>query len=255
MSTVLITGGSSGIGKELAFLFAQRNYNLYLLAKSEEKLKKVQTEILNKYKINCDIIKYDLRELKKIEKNFEDLEADVLVNCAGIGEISSMDNISIEKELDIFKLNTIAPVILTRIFIKKYLLKKEGTVINICSTAALYPNPYLGAYSASKVSLLYYSLALDREVNSKNKNIRILSICPGPTATNFFNESTKRKFSTYVKYEMKVRDTAGHIIKAFDKKKSFTVIGFRNKFFVRMIRFLPVTAQTKIVEKFLKKGV
>ena len=257
MSVVLITGAGSGIGKELAILFAEKNFDLFLLGKTAEKLKNVQKEILGKYKIKCNIIQYDLNNTDRLSELAENygMETDIIINCAGIGKIGDFKSLSKDEEIKMINVNFIAPMILSRLFVEKFIGKGVGTVINICSTASLYPNPYLNVYSASKVSLLYYSLSLDKEVSVKNKNMRVLSICPGPVNTNFFSESTRKKFAAYTKYEMSAYDTAKAIIKIFERKKRFSVIGFKNRVFSGLMRLLPISLQLKIVEKFLRKGV
>ena len=255
MSTVLITGAGSGIGKELANLFAERKYDLLLCGRTLEKLEDVQKEILSKYEINSTVIQYDLNNTENIEKIIGNYDADVLINCAGTGKIGDYESLSLEDEKRMINVNFVAPMILSKIFIKKFMVKKYGTIINVCSTASLYPNPYLNVYSASKVSLLYYSLALDKEISMKNNNIRVLSVCPGPVNTDFFKKDTREKFSSWKKYEMKVSKVAKAIMQAFDMKKRFTVIGFGNKIFSYIMRVLPISFQLKIVEKFLRKGV
>lgn len=254
MSVVLITGASSGIGKELVYSFAKRNYNLILLARSTQKLSEIKENVEKNFKIDCKIITYDLKNTENLERIIEENNFDILINCAGFGEMVNFDNLTLEKDIEMLNVNLISPIILTKLFLKKALERGEGTVINICSTAALYFHPYMTMYSTTKAGLLNYSLSLSEEIRFRNKNVHILSICPGPTATPFFEESTKQKFGAFKIWEMSVEDVGKEILKAFDKKKKFTIIGFRNKLLAKFTAMLPISLQLKAVAKHLRKG-
>lgn len=254
MSKVLITGASSGIGKELAYLFAKRKYNLILLARSTDKLKKIKEDIEKKYSVICEIITYDLSDIKNLDKIIKDYYFDVLINCAGFGEMINFDNLGLEKDLQMLNVNLTSPIILTKLFLEKALERNNGTVVNICSTAALYYHPYMAMYSATKVGLLNYSLSLSEEVKYRSKNVHLLSICPGPTNTDFFEETTKEKFGTFKAFEMSTESVAKEIMKVFDKKKRFAIIGLRNKILARFTAMLPINMQLKIVARHLRKG-
>ncbi len=255
MSTVLITGASSGIGKELSKLFALKKYNLILLARNIKKLEKLKKEIEAEFLVSVKIISYDLADTntKNLEKILEENFFEILVNCAGFGKITKFDNISLEKDLEMLNVNLISPFILTKLFLKKALQRDEGTVINICSTAGLYYHPYMATYSTTKMALLNYSLALSEEIKNRTKNISVLSICPGPTNTHFFSEETKEKFGKFRFWEMSAETVAKEIMKNFDKKKRFSVVGFRNKFLVKLLGLLPINIHLKCVEKSLRK--
>ena len=120
MSVVLITGAGSGIGKELAILFAEKNFDLFLLGKTAEKLKNVQKEILGKYKIKCNTIQYDLNNTDRLSELAENygMETDIIINCAGIGKIGDFESLSKDEEIKIINVNFIAPMILSRLLIK-----------------------------------------------------------------------------------------------------------------------------------------
>ena len=96
-------------------------------------------------------------------------------------------------------MNFISPLILTKKFSEKFLQKGQGIILNVCSTAALYQHPYMAVYSSAKSALLHYSLALDEELSYKNKNVRVLSVCPGPTVSNFFDKDIQEKIWKFSK--------------------------------------------------------
>ncbi|WP_022819685.1 SDR family NAD(P)-dependent oxidoreductase [Fusobacterium russii] len=254
MSVVLITGASSGIGKELAYSFAKRNYNLILLARSTQKLLEIKEDIEKNFNLDCKVIIYDLKNTENLEEIVEDNYFDILINCAGFGEMINFDSLTLEKDIEMLNVNLISPIILTKLFLKKALEKDKGTVINICSTAALYFHPYMAMYSTTKAGLLNYSLSLSEEIRFRTKNVHLLSICPGPTATPFFEEETKQKFGAFKIWEMSAPDVAKEILNTFDKKKKFTIIGFRNKVLAKFTAMLPIGLQLKIVAKHLRKG-
>lgn len=255
MPTVLITGASSGIGKELAREFALRKYNLILLARSTKKLEELKEEIENKNSVSVKIITYDLSDtnIKNLEKIVEENSFEILVNCAGFGEIIKFDEISLEKDLAMLNVNLISPFTLMRLFLKKALVEDKGRVINICSIAGLHYHPYMATYSTTKMALLNYSLSIAEEIKNISKNISVLSVCPGPVKTNFFKDETREKFGELKFWEMSAEEVAKDIMKSFDKKKTFSVVGFRNKFLMRLQGLLPVSIQLKCVERSLRK--
>ncbi len=255
MSTVLITGASSGIGKELSKEFAFRKYNLILLARNTKKLGELKEEIEKENSVSVKIIYYDLSNtnIENLKKIIEENSFDVLINCAGFGEITKFDEISLEKDLAMLNVNLISPFILTRLFLQKALLEDKGRIINICSTAGLYYHPYMSTYSTTKMALLNYSLSLSEEIKNRSKNVSVLSVCPGPVNTNFFKDETKEKFGKFRFWEMSAKVVAKDIMKSFDKKKRFSVVGFRNKFLIKLLGLLPINLQLKCVERSLRK--
>lgn len=253
MSVVLITGASSGIGKELAKLFAMKKYNLILLARNTEKLENIKRELEKEHSISAKIISYDLNNIKALKEIIKENNFNILINCAGFGEITKFDNIRLEKDLEMLNVNFLSPFILTRLFLEKALLKDEGIVVNICSTAALYYHPYMATYSTSKKALLSYSLSVSEEIKYRTKNVSVISICPGPTDTNFFKKETKEKFGKFKIWEMSAEKVAKEIEGVIVNKNSFAIIGLRNKFLTKLLALLPINIQLKCVEKNLRK--
>ena len=201
MKRILITGASSGIGKELARNLANKSEKLFLLARSLNKLKRLKNELEEKYSsLECICIKYDLTDINNLENIIINCDIDLIINCAGFGKITDFSKLSDKEDLDTINVNFISPLILTKKFSEKFLQKGEGIILNICSTAALYQHPYMAIYSSTKSALLHYSLALHEELSHKNKNVRVLSVCPGPTASNFFDKDIQEKFGSSQKF-------------------------------------------------------
>ena len=256
MKRILITGASSGIGEELARNLANKSEKLFLLARSLNKLTLLKKELEEKYSsLECICIKYDLTDINNLENIIINCDIDLIINCAGFGKITNFSKLSDKEDLDTINVNFISPLILTKKFSEKFLQKGEGIILNICSTAALYQHPYMAIYSSTKSALLHYSLALDEELSHKNKNVRVLSVCPGPTASNFFDRDIQEKFGSSQKFMMSSEDVAKRIIKVIERKKKFSIIGFRNRLSMFLINLLPIPLQLKLVGLFLKKVI
>ena len=256
MKKILITGASSGIGKELARNMAGRSKKMYLLARSIDKLNQLKKELEEKNSLlECICIKYDLTDTGNLESITENCDVDLVINCAGSGKITDFLKLSDEEDLDTINVNFISPLVLTKKFSEKFLQVGKGTILNVCSTAALYQHPYMAIYSSTKSALLHYSLALDEELSHKNKNVRVLSVCPGPTASNFFDKATQEKFGNSQKFMMSSEDAAKKIIKMIEKKKRFSIIGFRNKLSMFLINLLPISLQLKFAGIILRKVI
>ena len=256
MEKILITGASSGIGKELSKNLASKCKKLFLLARSLDKLNLLKKELEEKFpNLECTCIKYDLTDINNLENIIGNCDVDLLINCAGFGKITDFSKLSDKEDLDTINVNFISPLILTKKFSEKFLQNGQGIVLNVCSTAALYQHPYMAVYSSTKSALLHYSLALDEELSNKNKNVRVLSVCPGPTASNFFDKDIQEKFGNSQKFMMSSEDVAKRIIKIIENKKRFSIIGFRNKLSMFLINLLPISLQLKLVGLILKKVI
>ena len=151
MEKILITGASSGIGKELAKNLASKAKKLFLLARSLDKLNFLKKELEEKFpNLECTCIKYDLTNINNLENIIGNCDVDLLINCAGFGKITDFLKLSDEEDLDTINVNFISPLILTKKFSEKFLQNGQGIILNVCSTAALYQHPYMAVYSSTK---------------------------------------------------------------------------------------------------------
>ena len=256
MEKILITGASSGIGKELAKKLANKSKKMYLLARSSDKLNLLKKELEEKNPlIECICIEYDLTDIDNLGNVVKNCDVDLVINCAGFGKITDFLKLSDKEDLDTVNVNFVSSLILTKKFSEKFLQKGKGIILNVCSTGALYQHPYMAVYSSAKSALLHYSLALDEELAHKNKDVRVLSVCPGPTASNFFDKNTQEKFGSSQKFMMSSEDAAKEIIKMIEKKKRFSIIGFRNKLSMFLINLLPISLQLKLAGIILRKVI
>ena len=184
---VLITGGSDGIGLELAKLFAKDKHNLLLAARNIEKLNKAK-EMLKGEGVDVRIISVDLSSMEECEKliNYiedNNLSVDTLVNNAGIGSFGEFKDISWEKEEALIDINIKALSKLTKHFLPMIIKAKQGGILNVASTAAFCSGPKMAAYYGSKAYVLNLTEAIHEEV--KKDGIKVSCLCPGPVKTSF----------------------------------------------------------------------
>ncbi|MFN8285691.1 MAG: SDR family oxidoreductase [Chitinophagales bacterium] len=192
METVLITGPTSGIGYELGKLFAQDGYNMVLVSRNEEQLKKTAEEFKSLGAGSIEIIPCDLSIAggaqtvcdATCQKN---IEVDILVNDAGVGEHGLFTQTSLDKELSIIQLNIISLVHLTKFYLQEMVKRNRGKILQLASIAAYQPTPLLAVYSATKAFVLSFTDSLINEV--KDTNVTITALIPGPTDTDFFNKA------------------------------------------------------------------
>jgi hypothetical protein len=190
----LITGASSGIGEEFARRIAAQGVNLVLVARRKDRLEKLSQELKAKYNINIIVAPIDLTSENFIEdlKNYTaDIEIGILINNAGFGSTGEFINASPEKEVEMVKLNCVAPTILTHYFVKQMVERKRGAVIFLGSIVGFQPTPFMATYSATKVFNSFLGDALWYEL--KKYNIDVLSLNPGTTKTEFLGLANLQK--------------------------------------------------------------
>lgn len=192
LTTVLITGATSGIGLELAKLFAKDKYDLVIVARDEQTLNKVSDELIRLGAGKVRVIPKDLSLPGKAEEVYlETLQAgidiDILVNDAGIGQHGLFAEISLEKDLEIIHLNIISLLTLTKLYLKGMLERKNGRILQLASLASYQPTPLLSVYAATKAFVLSLTDSLVNEL--KNSGVTITALIPGATDTDFFHKA------------------------------------------------------------------
>jgi len=184
----LITGASSGIGKELARIHASKKGDLILVARRIDELEKLKSELQEKYKVKIWVLEQDLtakdaaRKVYDFTKN-QQLEIDYLINNAGFGGHGFFIDRPIEKDLEMIRLNVSALVELSHLFLQDMKKRKSGKILNTASTAAFFPGPLQATYFATKAFVVSFSKALAHEL--KPHNITVTALCPGPVKTEF----------------------------------------------------------------------
>lgn len=189
MESVLITGGSEGIGFELARLFAKDGYKPVLCSRSLEKLNRAKRIIRQESGIECMTVSLDLSKEESASQLYGQLEDENITHvflCAGRGILSESWNVSAEEEKDILILNVYSAVELAKLFVRDMKEKGRGTIVFISSTGAFQSGPYVASYYASKAYILNYAGALQRE--AQPYGIHVACVCPGPVKTGFYEK-------------------------------------------------------------------
>lgn len=182
----LITGASSGIGRELAIVFAQNGHNLVLVARNEARLSELAGELRSTNKIEAKIVTQDLDEPQAASKIFEgvrEIPVSVLVNNAGFGSYGAFAQSDLASQTSMMQVNMLALVQLTHLFVEPMLTKGAGRILNIASTAAFQPGPMINVYYATKAFVYSFSYALADEL--AGTGVSVTTLCPGLTRTEF----------------------------------------------------------------------
>lgn len=178
----LITGASSGIGRDIAKELSRKGYNLILVARDLEKLNKVKEEV----KTNVEIISMDISNPENCKKLYEEHKnIDILVNNAGFGDCGYFDKTNLEKELQMIKTNIVAYHVLTKLYLKDMKVKNSGKILNVASIAGFMPGPLMATYYSTKAYIVRLSEAIREELRRENSKVQISILCPGPVDTNF----------------------------------------------------------------------
>lgn len=251
----LITGASTGIGYELAKLFAKDRHNLILVARDEGKLETAKNE-LSKYNVEVKILSLDLSKSEDIQGLFNYVEmnklnVDILVNNAGIGSFGDFSEIEWVKEEALIDINIKVLTKLTKYFLPKIIECKNGGILNVASTAAFCSGPRMAAYYASKAYVLNLTEAIYEEC--KDSGIRISCLCPGPVKTTFQDKAGIKKSESAKKYLMDAEEVAKVSYKDFKKGKLIIIPGMKNKLLVIGNKLLPRRISRKIILKTNKK--
>lgn len=251
----IITGASSGIGYELANLFAKDKHNLILVARNNERLQNIKDE-LKVMNIDIKILSLDLSNMDDCDKLIRFVEEnkmkiDTLVNNAGIGSFGDFKDVEWNTEEKLIDINIKAVTKLTKYFLPKMVEQKYGGVLNVASTAAFAAGPRMAAYYASKAYVLNLTEAIYEEV--KGYGIKVSCLCPGPVKTSFQSKAGIKKSEGAKKYLMDADIVAKLGYNGFKKGKLIIIPGFKNKILVGANKILPGVISRKIILKTNKK--
>ncbi len=187
-NTALITGASSGIGKELAEIHAERGNDVIVVARSEEALNELKTRLESAYKVNVWVIAADLSKADAAREIFNHtqslgLQIDVLINNAGVGLHGKFHERELSRACEMMQINMVALSELTHLYLQDMVKRKQGKILNVSSTASFMPGPLQAVYYATKAYVTSFSQAVAEEV--ADKNITVTALCPGPVETEF----------------------------------------------------------------------
>ena len=195
----LVTGASSGIGRDIARELAKRKYDIIAVARNEDALKDLKKELEGMYQIKVDVRAMDLIDRDGCRKLHEDVKAkygviDILVNDAGFGICGKFTDTDLEKELGIIDTNIVALHILTKLFLKDMVEVNKGHILNVASIAGFMPGPLMATYYSTKSYVVRLTQSIRHELFRQKSKVKISALCPGPVATNF-NKVADVKFN------------------------------------------------------------
>ena len=257
--TALVTGASSGIGYELAKLFAQDGCRLVLVARNEQALIDLAEELQAKHGISTKILAKDLSKSGAASEIFAELQresihVDILVNNAGLGTHGFFSETDPDWLLEVMQVNMAAITHLTRLFLTGMLQRKSGKIFNIASTAGFQPGPLMAVYYATKAYVLSLSEALANELRGTGVTVSVL--CPGPTRTGFQARADMEDSGLISGKILKVMDAAtvariGY--RGMMKNKTIVIPGLLNKIGVFSVRLGPRKLVAQIVRSLQEK--
>ena len=237
----LITGASSGIGRDFARILSKKGYDLILVARSKKPMEELKKELNTK----VDIISMDLSNIenaKKLYNQVKDENIDILINDAGFGLIGSFRKTDLDKELSMIDLNIKSLHTLTKLFLSDFVKKDSGYILNVASASAFTPGPLMATYYSTKVYVYHLTLAIYEELKKMKSSVHISCLCPGPVDTNFNNVANcefkiKTLSSDYV---------ANYAIDKMFKNKLVIIPGLKMKLVYIFERFVPTKLKLNI---------
>lgn len=245
----LITGASSGIGRDMARELAKRGYDLILVARRVNRLEEIKNEItgVSVETIECDVSTEE--NCTKLYNSVKNKGVDMLVNNAGFGLAGEFLSTDLNKELNMIKTNVVAVHMLTKLFLKDFAEKDRGIILNVASSAAYMAGPYLSTYYATKNYVRRLTEAVYRELKEKNSNVSVSVLCPGPVNTEF-NDVANVKFALK---GLSSEYVARYAIEKALNGKLYIIPGLQMKLGVFLLRFIPNKLMLKISAHIQKK--
>lgn len=245
---VLITGASSGIGRDMARELSKRGYELVLVARDLEKLKEVKEELKTNVEIeNIDIS--NVNNCKKIYEKYKDI--DILINNAGFGDCGYFTKTNLEKEISMINTNIVAYHILTKLYLQNMKEKNYGTILNVASIAGFMPGPLMATYYATKNYVVRLSEAIREELKKENSKVQISILCPGPVDTNF-NKVADVEFSLK---GLSSEYVAKYAIEKMLRGKFYIIPGWKIKLAKIGCKLAPTNLVSKISYKMQKRKI
>lgn len=246
----LITGGTEGIGFELAKLFAKDNHNLIIVARNEEKLHNIKEQLMDHYGIAVKTMSLDLSVDNSCEQltdfvDNSDIIVDNLINNVGIGSYGYFVDTKDGFEDKIVNLNILSLTKLTKHYLKSMIENGEGGILNVSSTAGFTSGPKMSLYYSTKSYVLSLTEAIHEEV--KPLGIRVSCLCPGPVRTNFQKKAGIRKSEGAKKCLMDPEYVAKVAYEGFKKNKAIIVPGYKNKILLFFNKIIPRSLSRKVI--------
>ena len=230
----LITGASSGMGRDMARILSKMGYDLILVARRRERLLELKKEL----DTNVTVISMDLSIVQNNYKLYEKVKnknIDILINNAGFGLFGEFVKTEIETELKMIDLNVVAYHILTKLFLQDFVRKDKGYILNVCSSAGFMAGPRMATYYATKNYITKLTMAINEELRVSKSHVVVSALCPGPVATEF----NQVAHGTFAIREASSYEVAKYAIDKLMKKKMIIVPTLLMKLTMFFNRFVP----------------
>lgn len=244
----LITGASSGMGRDMAKILSQKGYDLILVARDEKKLEEVKKQL----KTETKIIVMDISKEENCKKIYEEnKDIDILINNAGFGDCGHFEETSLDKDIQMIHTNIIAYHILTKLYLKEMIKKDSGKILNVASIAGFMPGPLMTTYYSTKNYVVRFSESIREELRRKKSKVQISILCPGPVDTNF-NKVADVEFALK---GLSSEYVAKYAINKFFKGKFYIVPGWKIKLARIGAKLAPASFVAKISYNMQKRKI
>ncbi len=255
--TALITGASSGIGQAIAYQLASEGVHLVLVARAHAALAQVAKELSHQFGVSASAVALDLSQPHCAAELKSQLESkgvvvDILVNNAGLGTYGLFEKLSPEVEQHMIAVNVAAVVSLTHAFVPSMIERRTGVVLNLASTAAFQPVPYMAVYAATKAFVLSFSEALWAEY--RDKGVHVVALCPGAVETQFIDklgDGSVRQTSVFAQ-TIQATHVAEQALRAIQGSAPNRIIGVKNWLMANSLRWVPRSMVASSGEKMLR---
>ena len=244
----LITGASSGMGRDMAKILSQKGYDLILVARDEKKLEEVKKQL----KTETKIVVMDISNEENCKKIYEEnKDIDILINNAGFGDCGHFEETSLDKDIQMIHTNIIAYHILTKLYLKEMIKKDSGKILNVASIAGFMPGPLMTTYYSTKNYVVRFSESIGEELRRKKSKVQISILCPGPVDTNF-NKVADVEFALK---GLSSEYVAKYAINKFFKGKFYIVPGWKIKLARIGAKLAPASFVAKISYNMQKRKI
>lgn len=244
----LITGASSGMGRDMAKILSQKGYDLILVARDEKKLEEVKKQL----KTETKIVVMDISKEENCKKIYEEnKDIDILINNAGFGDCGHFEETSLDKDIQMIHTNIIAYHILTKLYLKEMIKKDSGKILNVASIAGFMPGPLMTTYYSTKNYVVRFSESIREELRRKKSKVQISILCPGPVDTNF-NKVADVEFALK---GLSSEYVAKYAINKFFKGKFYIVPGWKIKLAKIGAKLAPASFVAKISYNMQKRKI
>ena len=245
---VLITGASSGIGRDIAREFCKRGYDLVLVARNLEKLEKIKNEL----ETNVEIVSKDISNFENCKKLYEEhRDIDILINNAGFGDCGYFTETNLDKEIQMIDTNIIAYHTLTKLYLQEMKNRNNGKILNVASIAGFMPGPLMATYYATKSYVVRLSESIREELKREKSKVQISILCPGPVNTNF-NKVANAQFEIKC---LSSEYVAKYAVEKLLKGKFYIIPGIKIQLAKIGSKFAPSSLVAKICYNIQRKKI